>query len=144
MLQPTLKVGYFNWEKMVAETSAERPKRRLHKAETVRDKVEKTATASGKPRRVHTTAHKAAAPFRLIGRISRRLGRIKVLHIISLILLPRYFRNSWKELRQVTWPKWRESRQLTAAVIVFAIIFGVLIALADYGLDKLFKQVLVK
>jgi preprotein translocase SecE subunit len=44
----------------------------------------------------------------------------------------------------VTWPTWRESRRLTGAVILFSVIFGGLIAIVDYGLDKLFKQLLLK
>ena len=66
------------------------------------------------------------------------------MRIIGAILLPRYFRNSWKELRQVTWPNGRESRRLTIAVVLFATVFGLVIALVDYGLDKVFKQVLLK
>ncbi|MCA9318876.1 preprotein translocase subunit SecE [Candidatus Saccharibacteria bacterium] len=52
--------------------------------------------------------------------------------------------SSWKELRQVTWPTFKESRRLTSAVIIFSIMFGLLIALTDFLLDKLFKQFLLK
>jgi len=47
-------------------------------------------------------------------------------------------------LRQVTWPNRKESRQLTLAVILFAVIFGAMVTVLDYGLDKVFKQVLLK
>lgn len=56
----------------------------------------------------------------------------------------RYIRDSWRELRGVTWPTFRDSRRLTGAVIVFSIIFGLFIALVDYGLDKAFKELFVK
>jgi preprotein translocase subunit SecE len=55
-----------------------------------------------------------------------------------------FFRGSFQELRQVTWPTRREGRRLTTAVIIFSVVFGLLIAIVDYGLDKLFKQVLLK
>lgn len=123
----------------------DKPKRRIvKKAETIREKAEKAAEQDSQPRRLHATKRRASAPFRLIGRIARRLGKIKVLHIISLILVPPYFRNSWRELRQVTWLKFKESVRLTYAVVAFAAIFGTLVALLDYGLDKIFKQVLLK
>lgn len=60
------------------------------------------------------------------------------------ILTPKYIRNSWQELRKVTWPSWKESRQLTFAVLIFAVIFGAIIALVDFGLDKLFRNILLK
>jgi preprotein translocase SecE subunit len=74
-------------------------------------------------------------PFKTIYRICR---------VIGLILLPKYLRNSWRELRDVTWPSWKQSRQLTFAVLVFAVVFGVLIAIVDYGLDQLFRNILLK
>ena len=128
---------------------AEEPKskrRIVKKAETVREKAEKAAAAeeNQQPRRLHTTKRRAGAPFRAAGRAGRKLGKFKPFHILGLILVPPYFRNSWKELRQVTWPPFRVSLRLSFAVIAFAIVFGCLVALLDYGLDKLFKQVLLK
>jgi preprotein translocase SecE subunit len=53
-------------------------------------------------------------------------------------------RNSFKELRHVAWPTGKQTLQLTSAVILFSVIFGVVVALFDFGLDKLFKQVLLR
>ena len=77
--------------------------------------------------------------FKLIWKIIR-----KPVRIIGLILLPRYIRNSWKELKLVTWPDFKTSRKLTSAVIVFAIIFGVVVAIVDLVFNKLFKNILLK
>jgi preprotein translocase SecE subunit len=71
-------------------------------------------------------------PFRFVGRW------------IGLILWPPYFRNSARELMLVTWPNFRQTWRLTFAVLSFAAVFGLLIAGVDYGLDKLFKEVLLK
>ena len=68
----------------------------------------------------------------------------KVLSLIGKVLLPVYVRNSWKELKLVTWPSLKLSRQLTFAVLMFAVVFGAAIAGVDWGLDKLFRQVLLK
>jgi preprotein translocase SecE subunit len=128
----------------VAEQS-DKPKRRIvKKAETVREVTEKAAETNKQPRRLHTTKRRAGAPFRAIGKVFAKLGKFKPFRIIGLILVPPYFRNSWRELRQVTWLKRRDSFRLTYAVIAFAAIFGTLVALLDYGLDKVFKEVLLK
>ena len=85
-----------------------------------------------------------AAPFKWIGHQLAKLGRFKVVRVIGQIVWPKYFRNSWKELRLVTWPNRRETWQLTLAVIIFSVIFGVIIAVVDFGLDKAFKQLIIK
>lgn len=58
--------------------------------------------------------------------------------------VPKYFRESWAELKLVTWPTRKETWKLTLAVFVFAISFGAVIALVDFGLDKIFKALLLK
>jgi len=59
-------------------------------------------------------------------------------------ILPRYFINAWREVRQVTWPSRRETWRLTLAVFIFAIIFGGLAAGVDKGIDEFFKRVILK
>lgn len=130
-----------------AKPAAAKPKRRVvKKAETVRQVAEKNQhSVSPKKQGVLGMAGRyIAAPFKIIGRPFKKLGRFKVFRIIGLILVPPYFRNSWRELKQVTWPKGRESWQLTSAVIIFSVIFGAIIAAVDFGLDKVFKEVLLK
>ncbi|HUS26559.1 MAG TPA: preprotein translocase subunit SecE [Nevskiaceae bacterium] len=126
------------------ESEIQKTPRRIRKVDSVREKAEKTTAANDRPKRRHVFATGFMAPLRLMGSWLAPLGRFKAVRIIGLILVPPYFRNSWKELRQVTWPTGRESRRLTLAVIIFALIFGALVALIDYGLDKVFKQVLLK
>src|SRR5665213_2660869 len=84
----------------------------------------------------------------------RTKGRAKVASGLSVIfsplrwlgkyLVPRYFKNSFAELKLVTWPNRRETRRLTTAVILFSIALGTVVSLTDYGLDKLFKKVILK
>ena len=129
----------------MAET-ADKPKRRVvKKAETVREKAEKSANKPAKKRGVVGLAlYYISVPFRFVGRPLAKLGRFKVLRLLGRIFWPTYFRNSWKELKQVTWPSRREAWQLTGAVLLFSAVFGVIIALVDFVLDKLFKEVLLK
>lgn len=112
------------------------PKRRLKKQETLREKAEKAAASSTKePRRLREKTRAVSKPLKAVGRPFRFVGRF---------LVPRYFRNSWRELRQVSWPKFGESMRLTLAVFVFGTVITILVATLDLGLDKLFKEVFIK
>jgi preprotein translocase SecE subunit len=127
----------------VAQESAKPKRRVVKKAETVREATQKSGDKKPKKRGILSlTLLYIGLPFRPVGRLLLRVGRLKPFRILGRILFPTYFRNSWKELQQVTWPGRRESLQLTLAVIIFSIVFGALIAVVDFGLDKVFKQVL--
>lgn len=78
---------------------------------------------------------KAFSPLKPVGRAGKKA---------SHYIIPPYFRNSYRELKLVTWPGWKLSRQLTVAVIIFAVIFAVLIGLVDWGLDHAFKTLFLK
>ncbi len=58
-------------------------------------------------------------------------------------LFPKYFIDSWRELRLVTWPDRKSTARLTISVFVFAIVFATIIKLLDMGLEKIFKQLLL-
>jgi preprotein translocase SecE subunit len=111
---------------------------------TMLEKTEQAADKADKPSRKGRVGRMLAAPFRPVGRLLVRIEHFKPVHIIGLVIVPRFLRNSWRELRLVAWPSRRESRRLTSAVLIFAVIFGVLIALVDFGLDKVFKKVILK
>lgn len=133
----------------MAENS--KPKRRIRQAETVRDRAAK-ADKPGNPRRIkqatsaagdgiktaRTFSSKEYHPIRLpdnkVGRVLNKPRRV----------MPRFFREAWQELRQVTWPNRSETVKLTTVVLIFAVIFGGIVALTDYGLEKLFREVLLK
>jgi len=83
-------------------------------------------------------------PLKQIGHGLRWFFQLKAVRFIGRILGLRFIRSSWRELKLVTWPTRREGRRLTTAVVLFSVVFGALIAVVDYGLDKLFKQLLLK
>lgn len=119
--------------------STSKSKRRLRPASpTVREQAQTAGQAAQKKSVKARPAKQPRAigkPFRAVGRTLKWLGR----HIV-----PRYFRNAFTTLREVTWPNRKETRQLTVAVVLFAIIFAALITAVDYGLDKVFKRILLK
>jgi preprotein translocase subunit SecE len=128
------------------EKSTKAP-RRIRRIETIREKVEKGSAVEDTPKKrgpIRRFFSMFSKPLRPVGRFFRWLSHYRVMRIIGYIIVWPYIRNSFKELKAVTWPTKRESRRLTLAVIVFAIVFGVLIAVVDYGLDKIFKRILLK
>jgi preprotein translocase subunit SecE len=139
---------------VAVESGKPKKKRQVKNPETFRERALKANTAADKPKKtakVRKGAGKAFSPFRTIGRGMKRIFGHKAfrwlrkpLRVLSRILLVSYFRSSWQELKKVTWPNFRQSVSLTFAVLIFAIVFGVVIAVVDFGLDKLFKDVLLK
>ncbi len=137
---------------------AQPKKRQLKKpVESVREKAAK-ASVPKKPRKLSKVRNTAAKPFGMAGKalakVLRPFGFLLtpfktrpmrfIGNILATVLLLRYFLNSWRELRQVNWPDRKQTAQLTLAVFIFAIFFGLLIAVTDYGLDKVFKKLIIK
>lgn len=132
-------------------------KRQLKKVETVRERVERGDTAGPKGRKVKRAAGKLSLPFRALWSVIKFIARPFAFllipfktkparfvgRILSKVLLLNFFRESWNELRQVKWPTARETARLTMAVFIFSIVFGTIIAVTDYGLDKVFKKVFI-
>jgi preprotein translocase SecE subunit len=125
-------------------------KRVLKKTETVREKAVKKEQPI-KTKRVHKVASKAKLPFSK----ARKIGA-KEYHPVKLPdnkigrfltktrkFTPKFFRDAWAEVRQVTWPNRKETIKLTLAVFIFAITFSLLIGVVDYGLDRLFRELLL-
>lgn len=131
-----------------------RRKRRLKSSSTVREQSEKAIQGSA-PRKHGIIATVLLAPFRLIGLVlklvwwpfakaGRFLGRYKFFRFIGYIFVPPYVRSAWRELRLVTWPDFRQTRDLVIAVIIFSVIFGIIVAGVDFVLDKIFRNVILK
>ena len=129
--------------------SEKRTKRRVKPVETVRQQREKQlGSTQTKPRRVRRFFRWLFTPFRWFGGLKvwqakwfkpfRWVGRM-----LSYVLLIPYFKASFQELKLVTWPNWKLSWRLTWAVLVFSVFFGVLLAVVDYGLDKLFRKIIL-
>lgn len=54
----------------------------------------------------------------------------------------RYFRDSWKEIRQVRWPNRKATWKMVLAVVIYSSFFLVLIKLLDILFDWLFNIIL--
>lgn len=125
-------------------------KPRVRKVETVRERNEKIALKAQAEaskvisRPVRKVAQKMASPFKVIAKPLNTKPVRFATKWLGLILLPRYFRNSFKELRQVTWPSFKQTWKLTFSVLIFAIAFGTLVTLTDFGLDKVIRRIVLR
>lgn len=142
----------------MADQPNKKIKRRVKSPETFRERAAKASQAAGQPAKPAKLKRTRQAVVKVGGRpfrpVSRALGGLfalkpfvvtgRVLKRIGKFVFPVYFYRSWRELRLVDWPGWRESRRLTFAVLVFAVVFGAIIAGVDYGLDKVFRNILLK
>lgn len=132
-------------------------KRIVKKSETVRQKREKASQVKPKQRRVRQTVSKANKPAKSVGRFISRIFKpfgfllrpfkTKPFRAVGRFLYKflgiGYFINSWKELKQVEWPSRRDTIKLTFAVFVFAIAIAGFVAILDFGLEKVFRQLLI-
>ena len=136
----------------MAESGSNRRRPRIRKsAPTVRERQEAAAAKAEdvKPRRAARVASKASAPFKKLNLRQRKAVKVaaKPLRLLKRGLawiVPSYFVNAWREVRQVVWPSRKETWRLTLAVFIFAIVFGALVAGVDKGLDEIFKKVILK
>lgn len=125
-------------------------KRRVKNPETFRERAQKATEGGDQPKRAQRIK---SAGGQATGPVRRQFGRLynskpmtpvrKVFGVLGKVLVPKYFRQSWQELKLVTWPDWKTSRRLTFAVLVFAVVFGAAIAGVDWALDKAFKALLL-
>ena len=136
----------------MAESGSSRRRPRIRKsAPTVRERQEAAQAKAEevKPRRVRKLAGKAATPFKKLNLRQRKAVKVAARPLRPIKkglrwIVPNYFVNSWREVRQVVWPSRKETWRLTLAVFIFAIVFGALVAGVDKGLDEIFKKVVLK
>jgi preprotein translocase SecE subunit len=139
-------------EKQVADDKSKLKKPRIRKtAPTLREQAEaaRAKAEKEKPQRARKAAGVAAKPFKKIkiprNPVTRFLARaVRAIAKVLKWLVPKYFVNSWREVRQVTWPNRKETWRLTTAVFIFATVFGALVAGVDKVLDSVFKHVILK
>lgn len=135
----------------MANNSPLRKPRIRKSAPTVRERADaaKAKAENIKPSKVSSAISKAKKPVsrlhlpknKFVGKVAwsfKQIGRG-----LSFVM-PKYFINAWREVRQVAWPSRRETWRLTLAVFVFAAIFGAIVASVDKGLDELFKKLVLK
>lgn len=137
---------------MASEPKKSVDKARIRTPESMRDKAEKAQTSRAKPRRIKKASSAVKRPLKKVRKavskdyylITPSDSGVRGFLTKKRRFIPKYFMASYTELKLVTWPNRRETTNLMLAVFIFAIVFGLLITVVDYGLEKLFKEVFLK
>ena len=90
--------------------------------------------------RVVTPSPSPAAAERMRAMLTpSRPGRVRLL---GERLNAAFFREAWSELRKVHWPTWPQARNLTALVVAFSMVVGMILGGMDFVFSRLFEFVL--
>ena len=123
--------------------------KRVRKKPTMRERNVEAAKNSGKQGRVRRASSGVVSGSKRIGGALTRDYHVVTpkedagFFMKSRKLAPKYFRNAWGELRQVTWTDFRTTWKLVFAVFVFSVIIGGFIAGLDYLLERAFREVIL-
>lgn len=116
---------------------------------SLRERNKKVAESKNKPKRIRKAAAQAKKPISGVGKVLTTefhvlpRGSGENFFTKSRKPTPKYFSDSIAELRYVSWPGRRETWKLVFAVFVFALTLGSFIALLDFGLEQIFKKVIL-
>ena len=122
------------------------------KKTSMRESKAKTRAKAEKPHRVRKAASAAKRPVSSVGSAltkefhlpgANNDKRNEKFFTKSRKLTPGFFRGALAEMKFVTWPGRKETWRLVFAVFVFAIVLGTLIAVLDYALDRLLREIIL-
>ncbi|MBR6964922.1 preprotein translocase subunit SecE [Candidatus Saccharibacteria bacterium] len=74
--------------------------------------------------------------------VKEKSGKKPFILIRPFCFIGRYFRDSWREIRQVRWPNRKATWKMVFAVLVYTAIFVVLLVLLDMLFKFIFNQIL--
>jgi preprotein translocase SecE subunit len=101
-------------------------------------KAEKTDKAVKASARETTRREPAKQESRSINRKSTKESTSKASRFRNHPIV-RFLFESYYELRfKVTWPTFRQARNMTAVVVVLSVVIGTILATADFGFHRLF------
>ena len=127
---------------------AEEQEKPKEKALSVRERAERAIAEANKAAKhaktegvIEAKVEVEAKPKRRLLRRKKAVDPNKPLKNRRFHIIPKFIRNSFSELKKVTWPNRRDTFKLTSAVIIFSIVFSAVISLVDYGFGIIFKRV---
>lgn len=129
-----------------------KPKLKGRKVETIRERAEKQRIKQTSQPRRKKVAAATAKPVKGIGRLLTKefhpikptKGKYANLLTKRVRFVPKYFKASFAELKEVQWLKPRQAFSLTFAVVIFSVVIALFVQLLGYGFDKIVKEVILK
>lgn len=129
-----------------------KPSLKSKKKETVRERAEKKRLKQANEPRRKKVASATSKPVKGIGKIltkeynpiTVKKGRYSKLLSKRVRFVPKYFIESFEEIKQVTWLKPRQAMSLTFAVIIFSVSIALFVQLLSFVFDKVVQEVILK
>lgn len=137
--------------KEVSKKEDKKPRRRKA-PETVRGKAQKESIKKATPKKSSAVKATITRPIKKAASVGKKeYHPIKVpdkkgVRVLNkrVRFVPKWLRDSWAELRQVTWPTKKEAASKTLAVIMFALVFAGFIQLLDYIFSRVVKEIILR
>jgi preprotein translocase subunit SecE len=137
---------------MANEEQAKKQPRKRKSAESVRERADKQVAKKDAPTKTSKLKGKIHKPLSVLRRVSakeyhpvpvpdNKAGKVLKKRVR---IVPKFVRESWAELKLITWPTKKEAARLTLAVIIFAVAFSIFVQLLDFIFNKLIKEILLK
>jgi len=129
-----------------------KPSIKAKKQETVRERAEKQRLKQSSKPRTKKMASATAKPVKGLGKIltkefnpiNIKKGPYAKLLSKRVRFIPKYFIESYQEIKYVTWLKPRQALSLTFAVIIFSVSIALFVQLLSYVFDKVVQEVILK
>jgi preprotein translocase SecE subunit len=136
---------------MAEETAKNKVPRKRKGPETVRERAEKQSAKKSAPAKTSKLKGKIHRPLSVLHRVGKKeyhpvpVPDNKAGKILGkrVNLVPKYFRESWAELKLVVWPTKREAARATTAVILFALVFAAFVQVLDLIFSRIVKEILL-
>lgn len=137
----------------MADDKASKKTPRIRKnPETVRERADKETAKREKPTKsskLKGKIHRPLSTLRNVG--AKEFHPVKapekkgVRHLNKRVhFVPKFVREAWAELKLVTWSTKKEAARLTAAVLIFALVFSVFVQILDLIFNRVVKEIFLK
>lgn len=122
-----------------------RRKKPTKPVETVRQRAAKKSPSKNKIKLASSGTSKLRSILSTSFHLHKHNQRNRLSHFLTRPrnASPRYLRNVWYELTQVTWPKLPEALRLTFGVFIFSIVLAAIVYGLDWLLDKAFEEIII-
>ena len=136
---------------MAEEPSQKKAPRRRKAPETVRERAQKQSAKKDTPKKSTVVKAKIHKPLSRLRRVGAKEYAIKTPdnkagRVLNkrVRFVPKFVKESWAELKQVTWPTKSEAFHKTIAVIMFAIVIALLVQALDIVFSKVVKEIILR
>ena len=110
------------------------------------DEIERKVQVESKPTKQEDknskkVARKNAKAEKKAAKKAAKAGKKVFILFRPFCAIGRYFRDSWKEIRQVRWPSRKATWKMVLAIFVYSAVFVIILTLLDAAFTKIFDLI---